>query len=125
MRPSHYVPGMFGALLSIGLLVLLALAIAALVWWLLKRRKGTGAGFVPGPPWPPGSDPLPQPGQRPVPQPANAMQILDERLARGDVDVDDYLTRRAALLGDRPPNGTVFEQDRPAPTTDSPPDQSA
>jgi putative membrane protein len=115
MRPHHFGPGLFGPLLAIGFLVLLTLAVAALAWWLIRRRKGR-AGFEPHPRWH-GGPPVPHPGAGPVPvpPPVSALQILDERLARGDLDVDDYLTRRAALLGDRPPNGTEFEHGQPSP----------
>lgn len=33
-----------------------------------------------------------------APQMPDALRILDERLARGDIDVDDYTTRRNALV---------------------------
>ena len=123
MRPSHHAFGLLGPLLAAGFLVLLAIAVAALVWWLLKRRKAPGqAGAPHRPPWQPGAGP--HAGPPPMPQqPVNAVQILDERLARGDIEVDDYLTRRAALLGDRPPNGTEFQHERsgaPADPPDSP-----
>ena len=37
-----------------------------------------------------------------------AMQLLDDRLARGDIDIEDYLNRRAAMLGEVPqPNEWV------------------
>lgn len=120
MRPSHHVPSFLGPLLAAGLLVLLAIAVAALVWWLVSRRRAKAHPGPGNPPrWQPG--PAPHPGPPPAPRPpANAVQILDERLARGDIDVDDYLTRRAALLGDRPPNGAEFHHG-PA---GSPPDPS-
>lgn len=120
MRPSHHAFGLLGPLLSIGFLVLLVIAGAALLWWLLKRRKPTGSDSVHHrPPWQSG------PGPPPVPQPpASAVQILDERLARGDIDVDDYLTRRAALLGDRPPNGTEFQHERSGAPAGPPEDPS-
>ncbi len=112
MRPSHFAPSLFGSLLAIAFLILLVGAVAALVWWLIRRRRTAGA-FQPHPPWQPG--PATSPGP-PMPQPpANAVQILDERLARGEIEVDDYLTRRAALLGDRPPNGTEFQHQAGAP----------
>lgn len=117
MRPTHHVPGLLGPLFALGFLILLVAAVAVLIWWLVKRRKAVKTGFAPQPLWQPGSGPVPpggpQPGHPPVPQPANAVQILDDRLARGDIDVDDYLTRRAALLGDRPPNGTEFQHHQP------------
>lgn len=58
-------------------------AIVAIVIVASRRRKGTG-------PVPP----------RPVVPPA--LQVLDERLARGEIEIDDYLNRKAALLGGAP-----------------------
>ncbi|MGC3954859.1 MAG: hypothetical protein QM804_11565 [Propionicimonas sp.] len=107
MRPSHFAPSLIGSLVSIVFLILLVTATVALIWWLIRRRKAAAAGFPAQPHWQPGPG---HPGQPPTPQPpANAVQILDERLARGDLEVDDYLARRAALLGDRPPNGAEFQ----------------
>lgn len=34
-------------------------------------------------------------------QPVDALKLLDERLAKGDIDVKDYVERKQALLGDR------------------------
>ena len=43
------------------------------------------------------------------PEPVDALRKLDDRLANGDIDVKDYMARKAALLGDRdiqdPPKG--------------------
>jgi hypothetical protein len=33
--------------------------------------------------------------------PQDALRVLDERLAKGEVEVKDYMERKAALLGDR------------------------
>lgn len=33
------------------------------------------------------------------PQPVDPLAILDERLARGDIDLDDYHARRIAMRG--------------------------
>ncbi len=120
MRPHHYGPGLFGPFLAIGFLVLVTLAVAALVWWLIRRGKAGKAGLGPQPHGHQSPGPHAGPGPIPPVPPANALQILDERLARGDLDVDDYLTRRAALLGDRPPNGTEFEHDHAKPPTEPP-----
>lgn len=48
----------------------------------------------------------------------DAQRILDERLARGDIDIDEYLARSAALRGERP-NGTHYYPDEPS--DDGPP----
>jgi len=100
-----------------GSMLLLALAVALLVLWLLKRRKGGHLHPQHHQSWQPGPPPFP-----PQP-PSSALQILEERLARGDIDVDDYLSRRAALLGDRP-NGTEFNlgEQPPEPRRTTPPE---
>ncbi len=48
----------------------------------------------------------------------DAQHILDERLARGEIDIDEYLARSAALRGERP-NGTQYRPDEPS--DDGPP----
>jgi len=75
--------GMFG---FIGTLVLLGL-LTLFVIYLVKRGKGKAGK-------PAGFD---HPYHRPPMPPA--VQILDERLARGEIEVEDYMTRKAALLG--------------------------
>lgn len=60
-------------------LLLIAAAVAVLI--LVSRRTKH-------------DDPAPP---RPVAPPA--VHILDERLARGEIEIDDYLNRKAALLG--------------------------
>lgn len=78
-------------------LVLLLLAILALLVALLMRSPGVGQrGRRPDVPHPGAG--FPPPGG-PVPPP-DALRILDERLARGDIDVTDYEARRRALTGD-------------------------
>ena len=77
--------GFFGTLTFLSLLALL-------VFFLIRRAKGQGAPTGPkgfhghhhGPPMPP------------------ALQVLDERLARGEIEIDDYVARRAAMLGTLP-----------------------
>ncbi|HEY3549378.1 MAG TPA: SHOCT domain-containing protein [Propionicimonas sp.] len=76
--------GMFG---FIGTLVLLGL-LALFVIYLVKRSKGKAGK--------PGGFGNPQHHRPPMPP---AVQILDERLARGEIEVEDYMTRKAALLG--------------------------
>lgn len=77
---------LFGMLGFIGTIVLLGL-ITLLVVFLVKRNKG-GVGGHTG---------YGHPHHRPPMPPA--VQILDERLARGEIEVEDYMTRKAALLG--------------------------
>lgn len=42
-----------------------------------------------------------QAGQRREPPQASALGILEERLARGEIDVDEYKARKAAIGGAR------------------------
>jgi uncharacterized membrane protein len=77
----------FGFLGFIGTIVLLGL-ITLLVVYLVKRAKGKAG------------NPLDfghhHAYRAPMPP---AVQLLDERLARGEIEVEDYMTRKAALLG--------------------------
>jgi len=73
----HMVAGIAGFL---GTLLVLAL-ITALVIFLVRRGKNHPAPINVRPPLPP------------------ALQLLDERLARGEIEIDDYLNRKAAMLG--------------------------
>ena len=75
--------GMFG---FIGTLVLLGL-LTLFVIYLVRRSKGKA-----------GMPPAFGPAHHRPPMPP-AVQILDERLARGEIEVEDYMTRKAALLG--------------------------
>ncbi len=75
----------WGALV-VGLVVLLA-AIGVLVWvvaTLLHQRR------------PPAALPPPAPGG---PADTGARRILDERFARGEIDADEYTSRRNLLDG--------------------------
>jgi putative membrane protein len=84
-------------------LVALAFAIARKKGWLPSRhRPGHGHHHEPGapPPGPPG--------------PGEALRILDERLARGEIEIADYQARRAALTGASYP---PFQQPPPSPPT--------
>lgn len=104
MRGPHFHGGGFGLMPMVGgLLMLLALAgIAFLVVWMLQKRKALGPNFLqpPAPPAPPANDPL---------------AILDERLARGDIDVEDYRARRSALLDGGLPRNPTTEPPPPPP----------
>lgn len=77
--------GFIGFILTIVLLALITL----LVVYLVKRSKGQTAG-------PTGFGQPHHGSHQPMPP---ALQVLDERLARGEIEVEDYLTRKAALLG--------------------------
>jgi len=65
----------------VGTLLLIAL-ITLLVIFIVKRSKGPSH---------------PRPGHLPPLPPA--LQILDERLARGEIEIEDYQNRKAAMLG--------------------------
>lgn len=36
-----------------------------------------------------------------APRPVDALEVLDQRYARGEIDTDEYLLRRRTLAGDR------------------------
>jgi putative membrane protein len=99
MNGSGMLAGFVG---FIGTLVLLGL-ITLLVVYLVKRSKGklgTPEGFG-------------HPHHRPPMPPA--VQILDERLARGEIEVEDYMTRKAALLGSAGPVANEWTPQPPRP----------
>ena len=89
--------GMFGFISTLVLLGLLTL----FVIYLIRRSKGkagtpSGSGHTHHrPPMPP------------------AVQILDERLARGEIEVEDYMTRKAALLGSVGPVANEWTPQQP------------
>lgn len=71
---------------------LLLIAVLVLLWRTLAHRTaGPGAAPVWG-----------RPAEPPPPTPTPE-QVLAERLARGEIDVDDYRLRLAALHGGAPP----------------------
>lgn len=81
-------PGMFFGMAH-GLFTLALLtALVVVVIMIIKKKKGahTASGFIPGL----------QPHQPPA---GDAMRILDERLARGEIEIDDYVARRSVLMG--------------------------
>ena len=103
----HLIGGMVGMAICLAVLVGLAL----LAWKIAKRKGWVSPGR--GPHHEAGAPHPPHPGHGPV----SALRILDERLARGEIEVDDYRVRRDALLsGGYPP----FQQP-PAPDSSSPP----
>lgn len=90
--------GIFGFICTLVVLALLAL----LVIFLVKRSKGqmgTGGPRMHGH--------LHQPSMPP------ALQVLDERLARGEIEVEDYTTRKAALLGTAGPATNEWTPQQP------------
>lgn len=97
---------LWGFLGFIGTLVVLTL-IAVFVIFVVKKAKRNK--FGPGGLGPMGMH------HRPMPP---ALQILDERLARGEIEVEDYMTRKAALLGGGGP--ATNEWTPPAPTPAQP-----
>lgn len=74
----------YGGGLFIGLLmlVLFLVVVGVLVWLAIRLFSSSGGGAAP----------------RPTTGPPDALAILEDRLARGDLDVEDYRARRAALL---------------------------
>ena len=110
----HYPgPGMYGGSMLwgflgfIGTLVVLTL-IALFIVYLVKKSKGKK--FGPGP--------MAHHHRPPMPP---ALQILDERLANGEIEVEDYMTRKAALLGS---NGHVANEWVPQEAAPPPPPEA-
>ena len=73
-------------------LVIVALVVfwAALAWIIvtLVRHRGTPPGSIP-----------PAPGSGSSRPSSDALRILDERLARGDIEEDEYTRRRSLIEG--------------------------
>jgi len=88
----HAIAGLFGTLLFLAILA----GLAALAWTLAKKK-----GWIPkgqhGHKHEPGA-PHPHHGG-----PPDAQRILDERLARGEIEVEDYKIRRDVLSGNSYP----------------------
>jgi putative membrane protein len=74
------------------ILMLVAMVVfwAALAWVIvtLVRHRGTGAAPPPAAPGPPAT-----------PSAGDAVRILDERLARGEIDGEEYSRRRSLIEG--------------------------
>ena len=91
--------------------LLLLAALGCLVFMLIKRAK-LGKGACPMCAMRGHDQSLHSAGAdaaQGAPEPVDALRKLDARLAHGDIDVKDYMARKAALLGDRdiqdPPKG--------------------
>ena len=100
MWHRSYGPAPWGLLFLSGVWILLLICAVGVVIWLVARRRPRA---VPG--WAPGWAPT-----VPARPATGALAILDERLARGEVDVATYRMIRAELVG--PP--------APAPSGDQP-----
>lgn len=96
-----FAPGMFffGVLLPVAVVALIAYG----VWELARSRELHAAAVLPD-----GSGAAS----------ARARTILDERFARGDIDAEEYVQRRALLDGTvpSPPAGSVPAATVPSPT---------
>lgn len=81
--------GWYGAGMGNGAWVFMGLfwiALIAVIIWLVVRLLPERAGTTPPPQ---------------LPAPESALEILDKRLARGEIDLDAYRAQRAALLESR------------------------
>jgi len=88
----HYGYGNGGGHWGLWVLMIVAMVVfwGALAWIIvtLVRQRGTPAGSIP--PAPESSSSLPS---------SDALCILNERLARGDIDEDEYSRRRSLIDG--------------------------
>ncbi len=80
----HHGLGLRGGLFLVFLVIVLVVAIAALLLSMSRRRDESRRDLDAG---------------RGSTNPSRALGILDERLARGDIDVDEYTSRRNVLSG--------------------------
>ena len=76
--------GAIGAVMMLAVLALIVVGIVLLVRGLSGRQDHGQSGYSQGPP--------PQAGP-----PTSALQILEERYARGDIEQEEFLRRRADL----------------------------
>ena len=72
--------GGFFLLFSFILLLLFLIGIGVLIWWIIKQAK-TGKQAAP------------------TIQKSRALDLLDERYAKGEISKEDYLERRETLTG--------------------------
>jgi len=88
----HYGYGNGGGHWGLWVLMIVAMVVfwGALAWIIvtLVRQRGTPAGSIPL-----------APGSSSSPPSSHALRILDERLARGDIDEDEYTRRRSLIDG--------------------------
>lgn len=91
---------LIGGLLSMALFFALMVLLAALAYklavkkgWLPKYRQHERGQ----------RGHRPEPGGPQAHQPQDALRILEERLARGEIEIDDYVARRDALTGNSYP----------------------
>lgn len=116
----HVLAGLFGMALFFALLLGMAL---------LAYKLAVKKGWLPGRPHRGPHGARPEPGAPHATQPGDALRILDERLARGEIEIADYKARRDALTGNsfppfhQPPQpGGPPPADQPHPTaTERPP----
>lgn len=104
--PLHMMAGLFGMALFFALmlgLAVLAYKVAVKKGWVAKRPHREPGGKRPEPGVPQGQ------------QTGNAQHILDERLARGEIEIDDYKARRDALTGNSFPPFHQPPADQPQP----------
>jgi len=83
------------------------LVVAAIIFFIRSLVRGSWreSGYPGSPPYRPGA---PGPfGPRPWTGGSDALRILEERYARGEIDRDEYLQKKADLLGGPygPPGG--------------------
>mgnify|MGYP002390973205 CR=1 FL=1 len=78
--------GVIWMVVMLAVLAFIVVGIVLLVRGLSGRHDYGQAGYPPGPP-PAGAGPK------------TALQILEERYARGEIDQDEFLRRRQDLLG--------------------------
>lgn len=76
--------GVIWIVIMLAVLALIVVGVVLLIRGLSGRQEYGQAGYTQGPP--PGS-----------PGPTSALQILEERYARGDIDQEEFLKRKADL----------------------------
>jgi putative membrane protein len=85
-------PHWLGIIFMVLLVVLVVAAIVALIMWMSRTRHAGHPGTAPA------TLPAPTVGAVVGTSPAaDARRILDERLARGEIEPDEYRSRREAL----------------------------